>query len=664
MTSAQPQPLAAKPAPPKTTPTAAAAAEEPEWPPTANHHHPRRGGRPPPALAAVAVLALITAATAAGPAQWPRHHELPSPSPLAPPPPSQPPLAADSRMYLVGIGVSLLVSCLSSLGLSLQALALHTPESPVEAGSSAPAPPPPPSPPPSSPLSITSEAGPPTRGGGSNNSRNPRQLLWYAGFGLYVACQGLGSFVVLPFLPAMLVAPLGSAGLVFNVAWSRALLGARTAPAHIAATLLIMAGGAAVSVLGYTDLGQRQSIDELVRLWSRPVFIIYFSLVGALVAAGLACAAILERRATVFSPPGAAGVPSSHPLATDPTKPLNPPPRRSRRTSGPTAVLVSSSSSASSSSLASEPLFHPLRPSDESTPLLASAGSPHQQQLAAATTSPRRHRPPSWLPSTATAPSSSAQTSASHSVTIDKTSPAAASTGTCTTAASQSPPQSPPSPSFGAAIDASSASAAATARLAVAGRVYAAVGGAAASFTLLLAKSAIELLLVSASERSGSQFRHPLAVLVLVLLVVTLVLQMFGLNKAVALASPLEAVPLFFTLFTVLSIADGLVYLDQAARLPPARAAGLAVAVAVLLAGVWALSLAEPAPMSPPPPPPPLPAGSEQPEQPDCAATTTAAVVAATSAVPYPGGPHAPAAAGKQCTPPDDRPGLDAAYQA
>ncbi|KAI9013259.1 hypothetical protein BC832DRAFT_606649, partial [Gaertneriomyces semiglobifer] len=88
----------------------------------------------------------------------------------------------------------------------------------------------------------------------------------------------------------VVLAPLGSASLIFNVLFARLFLGIRATGLAWVGTFLVVVGCAIVSTFGalpeasvnnFNNPGQ--TIDDLIRLFSRPAFIIYFSIQGTAV---------------------------------------------------------------------------------------------------------------------------------------------------------------------------------------------------------------------------------------------------------------------------------------------------------------------------------------------------------------------------------------------
>jgi uncharacterized membrane protein len=73
---------------------------------------------------------------------------------------------------------------------------------------------------------------------------------WYFGFTLYVICQLFGSVTALGFISPVILAPLGSSGLIFNIIFSSVFSGTRITMYDWLGTILIVIGCAVVSTFG------------------------------------------------------------------------------------------------------------------------------------------------------------------------------------------------------------------------------------------------------------------------------------------------------------------------------------------------------------------------------------------------------------------------------
>jgi hypothetical protein len=93
----------------------------------------------------------------------------------------------------------------------------------------------------------------------------------------------------------VILAPLGAVSLLWNAFFARFLLGDVFSPWMILGTLLITGGAVLVAVYGIVP-EQTRSLVDLLQLFARPAFIVYFSLLGASVLVCLLAASVRTRR--------------------------------------------------------------------------------------------------------------------------------------------------------------------------------------------------------------------------------------------------------------------------------------------------------------------------------------------------------------------------------
>ncbi|KAJ3148902.1 hypothetical protein HDU89_004483 [Geranomyces variabilis] len=295
-----------------------------------------------------------------------------------------------------------------------------------------------------------------------------RKWQWHLGFSLYLICQLFGSVIALGFVSPVVLAPLGSASLIFNVIFSRLFLGTRITGNDWLGTFFVVVGCAIVSTFGSGAPEKKQNLDELIALFSRPTFIIYFSIQGLLVVAVFAFIKYLEygmdalRFFSIFSP------------------------RRGK-------------------------------PNPETEPLLARGGSSGGMQRADSTLEMAKAKS-DWI-----------------------------------------------------------------------GALYGVVGGTVASETLLLTKSGVELLIVSIFE-TDNQFRGGFSFALLATLCFTVFLQLYSLNRGMHYSLPTIIVPIFYTFYTILSLFNTLVYLDQFDVYGVPDLVCIAVGMAAIVGGVVLLA--------------------------------------------------------------------------
>ncbi|KAL9084926.1 MAG: hypothetical protein Q9159_004970 [Coniocarpon cinnabarinum] len=116
--------------------------------------------------------------------------------------------------------------------------------------------------------------------------------------------------------------------------------------------------------------------------------------------------------------------------------------------------------------------------------------------------------------------------------------------------------------------------------------------------TLLIAKSAVELIITSlpftrhssTDAPATNQFSHYQTYVILVALLAFALLQLYFLHRGLKLTSTSVLYPFVFCIYNVIAILDGLIYFKQTDRLPPLHAGLIALGTAILLMGVLALS--------------------------------------------------------------------------
>ncbi|SAL96567.1 hypothetical protein [Absidia glauca] len=104
-----------------------------------------------------------------------------------------------------------------------------------------------------------------------------KRPMWVAGFGTYLAANIIGSVFSIGYLPIVILAPIGAMGLVFNAIAARLVLGDPFSKRSILGTLLIVIGALLVGLFGVIPEPDHD-IEDLIRLYKRPAFIVYFSI--------------------------------------------------------------------------------------------------------------------------------------------------------------------------------------------------------------------------------------------------------------------------------------------------------------------------------------------------------------------------------------------------
>ena len=136
----------------------------------------------------------------------------------------------------------------------------------------------------------------------------------------------------------------------------------------------------------------------------------------------------------------------------------------------------------------------------------------------------------------------------------------------------------------------------------VRGICFGCVSGILSAHSLLIAKSAVELLVRTIIDRHN-QFNRWESWMILFGLVTFALTQLYYMHRGLKLCSTSVLYPLIFCVYNVIAIIDGLIYFHQSARLSNLHAGLLALGTAILLAGVvclsWRLEESDEEPSSP-----------------------------------------------------------------
>lgn len=158
-------------------------------------------------------------------------------------------------MEWIGITISLASSSLASLGVNLQALGLKEDSEEHE------------------PLLTPVHDESPVH---NRVQKISKRSLWIIGFTLYIVFETFGSVLALAFISPVIIAPLGASGLVFNILWSRTLLGTNLSYMDAIGTGAIVIGTGLVSWFGSFLPDGGKTIDDLLLHLSHPTVISYF----------------------------------------------------------------------------------------------------------------------------------------------------------------------------------------------------------------------------------------------------------------------------------------------------------------------------------------------------------------------------------------------------
>ncbi|KAI9056139.1 hypothetical protein LZ554_001067 [Drepanopeziza brunnea f. sp. 'monogermtubi'] len=121
------------------------------------------------------------------------------------------------------------------------------------------------------------------------------------------------------------------------------------------------------------------------------------------------------------------------------------------------------------------------------------------------------------------------------------------------------------------------------------GLAYGSISGILSAHSLLVAKSAVELLVRTIIDRVN-QFNRWQSWAILLGLVTLALTQLYYLHRGLKLVSTSVLYPLVFCIYNIIAILDGLIYFEQADRLSALQACLIALGTVILLSGVLALS--------------------------------------------------------------------------
>ncbi|KAJ4297773.1 hypothetical protein N0V90_005668 [Kalmusia sp. IMI 367209] len=123
----------------------------------------------------------------------------------------------------------------------------------------------------------------------------------------------------------------------------------------------------------------------------------------------------------------------------------------------------------------------------------------------------------------------------------------------------------------------------------VRGIFFGCVSGILSAHSLLIAKSAVELLVRTIVDRHN-QFNRWESWMILIGLVTFALTQLYYMHRGLKLCSTSVLYPLVFCVYNIIAIIDGLIYFHQSARLTNLHAGLLALGTVILLGGVVCLS--------------------------------------------------------------------------
>lgn len=121
------------------------------------------------------------------------------------------------------------------------------------------------------------------------------------------------------------------------------------------------------------------------------------------------------------------------------------------------------------------------------------------------------------------------------------------------------------------------------------GLSYALISGILSAHSLLVAKSAVELLVRTIVDHNN-QFNRFQSWLILIALLFFALTQLYYLHLGLLFCSTSVLYPFVFCIYNIIAILDGLIYFQQASRLSVLHACLVALGTVILLSGVLALS--------------------------------------------------------------------------
>ncbi|PWN36214.1 uncharacterized protein FA14DRAFT_146474 [Meira miltonrushii] len=393
-----------------------------------------------------------------------------------------------------------------------------------------------------------------------------KRPMWVFGFVIFIVANIGGTVFQIGALPIVMLAPLGAVSLLYNALLARFILDDFFSKYMIIGTALIAIGAV---LIGYFGVVQEptHSLDDLLSLFARPTFVAFASLffltfIGVL---GVAHLAEWQLHIRLFRP---------HDIENNSRKSANSPKNKKkkpmpRRWSAPSLAPVAEVSE-SSSGIATPVLAIADEAARRGIPVervLMQRNSSSKSVLANASTPLHATSPRPDYGSTR-ARGSSISSSASSFSSLEDT--GKRSTSAAALAAAEHDPAIR-KVCLGLAI------------------AYGGASGTLSGACLLLAKTGVELLVLTIG--GVNQFDRWQSWFLVIVMLSAALLQLWYLNKSLRLASPPLVCPLAFCFYNTSSIALGMVYFDQLGALSPVSIILVILGTAILLSGVWMVSL-------------------------------------------------------------------------
>lgn len=125
------------------------------------------------------------------------------------------------------------------------------------------------------------------------NTPHPRGLRSLLSAGIFISSNLFGSIFQIASLPVVILAPLGAVSLLWNAFFARLILGDVFSPWMLLSTLCIAGGAVLIAVFGIVP-EPNHSLEDLLALFSRPAFVVYFSLLGVFTVVCLVVVSVLS----------------------------------------------------------------------------------------------------------------------------------------------------------------------------------------------------------------------------------------------------------------------------------------------------------------------------------------------------------------------------------
>ncbi|CAO1624177.1 unnamed protein product [Sympodiomycopsis kandeliae] len=387
-------------------------------------------------------------------------------------------------------------------------------------------------------------------------SRPPewRQPIWVIGFLIFIIANIGGTVFQIGALPIVMLAPLGAISLLYNALLAKFLLQDALGLPMVVGTALILLGAVLIGYFGAIQEAPH-SLDELLALFGRPPFIALATILFMAFMCVLILAHLAEWQLTMQQIHGL------HQLKSN------------RKSKGKKKAPTHHHHHHRLSRRWSAPMLAPLDEVPETTSGVATPVL-EVRDREASQLQPRPQRDYGSFGSALDIAHGVSQ-SGSHPKSPNN-SPDLHRSGRRSSQAEEE------------RINAQQASFAHQRRL-VLSVAFAAVSGTLSGVCLLLAKSGVELLVLTFGL-GRNQFNRVGSWALVVIMIVAALAQLWYLNKALKLADPTLVCPLAFCFYNTSSIALGLVYFDQLGDIPTSSLLLVVLGIIILLAGVFIVS--------------------------------------------------------------------------